>query len=42
MKINVIKEKFLRKYYECKKKEHLKKNYKIKNKIKIYAINEIK
>ena len=37
-----MKEKFLKKYYECKKKEHLKKNYKNKIKIKIYIINEIK
>ena len=42
MKINVMKEKFLKKCYECKKKEHLKKNYKNKNKIEICAINEIK
>ena len=42
MKINVIKEKSLKKYYEYKKKEHFKKNCKNKNKIEIYIINEIK
>ena len=42
MKLNVMKEKLLRKCYECEKKEHLKKNCKNKDKIEIYAINEIK
>ena len=30
-----MKEKLFKKYYEYKKKEHLKKNYKNKNKIKL-------
>ena len=42
MKINVMKKSFLKKCYEYEKKKHLKKNYKNKNKIKIYTINEIK
>ena len=37
-----MKKKLFKKYYECKKKEHLKKNCKNKNKIEICAINEIK
>ena len=37
-----MKEKLLKKYYECKKKEHFKKNYKNKNKIEICIINKIK
>ena len=40
MKINVIKEKLLKKYYECKKKNILKKTIKIKIKLKFIRLTK--